>query len=69
MIDPKALTESDVGRNVTYHREYCDREHGTLTSWNEKFVFVRFKGPTGEACEPSDVSFDFAHPEPMEDRR
>lgn len=59
MIDLKTLTPDDVGRSVTYHREYCQPEHGTLTSWNKKFVFVKFKGPNGEACEPEDVSFDF----------
>ncbi len=58
MIDIANLTDADVGRNVTYHREFCNREFGNLTSWNEKFVFVRFKGPNGEACEPDDVSFD-----------
>lgn len=59
MIDISKLTEHDVGRNVIYHREYCDREFGKLSSWNEKFVFVRFKGPTGESCEPDDVSFEW----------
>ncbi len=57
MIDPK--TPDDVGRSVTYHREYCRPKHDTLTSWNKKFVFVKFKGPNGEACTPEDVNFDF----------
>jgi hypothetical protein len=57
MIDPARLSEDDVGRLVIYHREHCNREEGKLSSWNDKFVFVRFKGPGGEACEPSDVSF------------
>jgi len=60
MINISKLTDADVGRNVTYHREFCKREFGHLSSWNAKFVFVRFKGPTGEACEPADVSFDFS---------
>lgn len=58
MIDPKTLTEADIGRNVTYRREFCTVEYGRLTSWTDKVVFVRFKGPTGESCEPADVSFD-----------
>ncbi len=62
MIDPEKLTELDIGRNVTYHREHCDREYGKLSSWNEKYVFVRFRSPNGEACEPQDVSFDFELP-------
>lgn len=59
MIDPSKLTENDIGRNVIYHREHCDRQFGKLSSWNDKFVFVRFKGPTGESCEPGDVSFEW----------
>ena len=58
MIHADKLTPADVGRNVTYHREFCIREFGKLSSWNDKVIFVRFKGPTGEACEPQDVSFD-----------
>lgn len=58
MIYIDKLTEKDKGRNIIYHREFCNREVGKLTSWNQKFVFVRFKGPTGEACEPADVSFE-----------
>lgn len=57
MIDPNKLTEEDVGRHVRYHREYCKEGYGVLSSWNNKVVFVRFKGPNGEACEPCDVSF------------
>lgn len=58
MIEIGKLTEKDIGRNVLYHREYCTPERGILTSWNKHFVFVRFKGPNGESCEPEDVSFD-----------
>lgn len=57
MIDISKLTKEDIGRNVTYHREYCDKEYGVLSSWNDKYVFVRFRGPNGEACSPEDVSF------------
>lgn len=59
MIEISSLTEKDVGRNIIYHREYCKREVGTLSSWNDKYIFVRFKGPNGEACEPADISFEF----------
>ncbi len=58
MIEISKLQDSDIGRNVTYHRDFCNREFGKLSSWNDRFVFVRFKGPNGEACEPCDVSFD-----------
>jgi len=61
MIDPKTLTPEDVGREVVYQPRHAQREYGSLTSWNDEFVFVRFRGPTGEACRPQDVSF--AHEE------
>lgn len=61
MIDPKMLTKDDIGRHVVYSRDFCNTEHGTLSSWNDKYVFVRFKGPTGEACEPNDVRFLYDH--------
>lgn len=57
MIEIAKLTKEDVGRNVTYHRGFCKKEFGVLSSWNDKYIFVRFKGPNGEACEPEDVSF------------
>ena len=60
MISITELTDKDIGRNVVYHRESCDREVGQLTSWNNKYVFIRFNGPNGEACEPCDVSFEFS---------
>ncbi len=59
MIDISKLSESDKGRKVRYHREFCKEEVGELSSWNGKYVFVRFKGPNGESCEPEDVSFLF----------
>lgn len=59
MIEISKLKDEDVGRNVIYHREFCTQEVGRLSSWNDKYIFVRFKGPTGEACEPNDVSFEF----------
>jgi hypothetical protein len=61
MIKIKDLKPSDVGRQVTYHREHCKVEYGFLSSWNDKVIFVRFKGPNGEGCEPEDVSFGRLH--------
>jgi hypothetical protein len=57
MIDIAKLSDADVGRKVVYHREHCRQEEGELSSWNAKVIFVRFRGPAGEACEPDDVSF------------
>ena len=58
MIEISKLSKSDIGRNVTYHRQNCTKEFGQLSSWNDTYVFVKFKGPNGEACLPTDVSFD-----------
>lgn len=58
MINIALLTEKDIGRHVIYEREYCKKEVGVLTSWNERFIFVRFRGPTGESCQPEDVRFE-----------
>ena len=53
MIDPKKLTDKDIGRLVVWR----DKDEGVLTSWNDLYVFVKFRGPNGEACYPQDVSF------------
>ena len=58
MTKISSLKEADKNRNVIYHREFCNRQVGKLSSWNDKYVFVQFKGPNGEACEPDDVSFE-----------
>lgn len=61
MINPKDLTEADVDRLVIYQEPGgfpgAKREEGRLSSWNDLYVFVRFKGPQGESCRPEDVSF------------
>lgn len=57
MIDLSKLADRDIGRKVIFtylHGESCE---GVLTSWNDKFVFVRFKGPNGEACDPVQCQF------------
>ncbi len=60
MIEPSKLTDKDIGRNVIYHREFCNRQVGQLSSWNDRYIFVRFKGPNGEACEPADISLEIS---------
>lgn len=59
MIKIEELDARDIGRSVVYRRAFSDSAVGQLTSWNEHYVFVRFKGPNGEACKPEDVSFEF----------
>ncbi len=59
MIDIDSLTIKDIGRQVKYFDGYSKTEYGILSSWNDKYIFVKFKGPSGEACNPIDISFVF----------
>lgn len=75
MVEIAKLTETDKGRPVTYH-SHESMEHGRITSWNDRFIFVRYHekielssiphrhtprtGETSEATDPNDLEFDFA---------
>lgn len=51
-------TDSDIGRKVVYRREWCDVEYGRITSFNEKYVFVRYgQGETSQATEYGDLDW------------
>jgi hypothetical protein len=39
MINP---TEKDIGRSVIYIPSHGNREYGIITSFNSRFVFVRY---------------------------
>lgn len=50
------LTDADKGRNVTFCHHHGTREHGVLSSWNDKYIFVRFgMGSTAAACDPKQL--------------
>lgn len=53
MIDIKSLTEKNKGQKVLYRGD----EEGVITSWNDRYIFVRFRGPNGAACNPEDLVF------------
>lgn len=55
MIKIEDLKPEDVGRAVVYTATHGERETGTLSSWSETVIFVRFRGPNGEACWPKDL--------------
>jgi hypothetical protein len=75
LIDISKLTDADKGRPVTYHSHHS-MEHGRITSWNDKFIFVRYHekidlsslphrrtprtGETSEATDPKDLELNFA---------
>lgn len=68
-LELSKLWAGDEGRTVIY-QDYGRAEAGTLSSWNDSVVFVRFhQGDTAAACDPSDLRFairdaspDYYHP-------
>lgn len=58
MIEITALVESDVGRAVVYTPAAGPREDGTISSWSDEWVFVRYgKSRTASATDPRDLDF------------
>jgi len=57
------LTENDKGRQVIYTPHHStpdnpDTEAGVISSWNEKYVFVRYgMGSTAAATDPDQLHF------------
>lgn len=58
----KSLSDFEVGQHVRYvpyhahgDASHPDCENGVVSSISENFVFVRFKGPNGEACYPDQL--------------
>ncbi|HEY4153532.1 MAG TPA: hypothetical protein VGM38_09445 [Pseudolysinimonas sp.] len=58
MIQP---TQDDIGRKVVYreHGDFPGRkiEEGVLTSFNEKYAFVRYVGVTSAATDFADLEW------------
>lgn len=74
MIDIKSLKPSNIGDKVVFEHRPGDVEHGTITSWNDQFIFVNFpkKDSSGRgcACKPEDLYQEmlydlFLKPEPL----
>ena len=58
-VEIAALTEADKGRGVIYTAHHGDRERGVLSSWSDKYVFVRFTtGCTAAACDPLQLELE-----------
>ena len=58
MIDIGKLTLADVGRAVVYSpRGGGRREDGEISSWNERYVFVRYRGGFTASTSPEDLDF------------
>ena len=67
MVDPKKLTERDIGRWVVYDNGFDPPQKGRIKGWNEDTVFVvfkcggnwrRFMNYTGEGCDPETLYFE-----------
>ena len=55
--------ESPIGQRVVYD-DYGKREFGVITSWNSRFVFVRFGiAENGQACDYEKIKFENAKQE------
>ena len=61
-IEDKQLEESDKGSKVTYipthakgDANHSDSEGGTISSWNDRFVFVNYGTGTNKATRPEDL--------------
>lgn len=58
----KSLSDFKVGQHVRYvpyhahgDTSHPDCQNGVVSSISEHYVFVRFKGPNGEACKPDQL--------------
>lgn len=61
MIDITKLSESDKGRGVVYtHNNGATSEDGTITSWNDRYIFVCYDHTgRGQATPPEKLEFLF----------
>ena len=57
-IDITQLTDDDVGRTVMYVPKNQKNEVGTITSFNDTFIFVCYDDSgRGQATKPQDLNF------------
>ena len=61
-IQGKEVTQDDIGSPVTYIPPHAKgdashpaAERGTISSFNDTYVFVRFHAPNGQACRPESL--------------
>lgn len=61
------LDASSIGRPVVYSSAYLPSEDGVITSFNDQFVFVRYRGDSAsKATHPADLDWLLARKEPTE---
>lgn len=59
-VFPESMDESLIGRKIWYKEDWKNvhirYEHGTITSFNERYVFIDFRGNGfGQACKYNNV--------------
>ena len=58
MIEIEKLTENDKGREVVFDCPGKEREYGHISSWNGRFIFVKYGGSQqSQATEPEHLNF------------
>jgi hypothetical protein len=62
MIEINKLTKKDIDRWVSYIKNPNNEEVGAISSWNDKFIFVKYISgqgglDNGVATEPEDLRF------------
>lgn len=58
-IEGREVNDDSIGSPVTYipphakgDASHPDAEQGKISSYNDSYVFVRFKSASGHACNP-----------------
>jgi hypothetical protein len=58
MIEIAKMTEKDNGREVIFDSQERKREFDIISSWNERFIFVKYNGSQqSKATRPEDLRF------------
>jgi Fe2+ or Zn2+ uptake regulation protein len=62
------VTKADIGRKVVYRPLHGVQEEGVITSFNGRFVFVRYGNEhTPKATSPDHLSYIAEEPEGVEE--
>jgi len=58
MIEIAKLTETDKDREVVFECPGKETEYGFISSWNERFIFVKYGGSQqSQATKPEHLRF------------
>jgi hypothetical protein len=64
MICITALKEKDIGREVVFELSGKEREFGHISSWNGRFIFVRYGSNTqSQATNPENLRWSISEEE------